>query len=96
MKWPFTKVPGIAAQGQPVHINLEPASTARVLRVLHRMIRLIEHQAKPHLPAVVIEEAAQEFNRSRRLLAAQGINIPSDRTGIEALIAEVEKQRAAR
>ena len=100
MKWPtFGKkkpAPALAVMtGQPVHLNLDPQSNKAVLRKLSRMVRLIEYQTKTHLAPEQLAEGEAEFNRSRALLLANGINVPSDVTGIQALIKEVQAKENA-
>lgn len=89
----FKKKPEAAdlpMQGQPVHVNVAPASRAQCRRHLARLLHLMEHVAKPHLPATVTDAAIEEMRRRRKMRAAAGIDAPQDRDGIQKLLDGME------
>ena len=98
--WPFKNKPEavvpkvVPAQtvmtGQPVHLNLDPASNKAMIRSLSRMVRLTEYQTKTHLDPAQLEIAQEEFNKRRQMLLANGMNVPSDTDGIVLLIRELQ------
>lgn len=86
-----SEVASLSLQGQPVHINVAPASRQQCRRHLARLLSLMNHIAKPHLPAHITDAAIEEMRQRRRHLAAAGIDAPQDRAGIERLLADMKE-----
>ena len=87
---PASAVPQIAVQGLPVTFGEPAAPKQRVERHVMRMIRLIDHVAKP-LPAEVIAGAQAEFEQRRRILAAAGYEVPANVGGLERLLEQIRE-----